>query len=134
MFDLPLLRAVGHPHPLNADPRLVAVALARRWPLEHFVVLVARLAAADPERRVVVTSGPSEGDAAARVIAGARSRLDAEAVGRVLSCGDFSLPELRALLDLTRGLAATLEPEAIAQLLALTLAGIRQFIVEAPAA
>jgi ADP-heptose:LPS heptosyltransferase len=71
----------------------------RRWPLEHFVQLVARLAAADPERRVVVTSGPSEGDAAARVIAGARSRLDAEAVGRVLSCGDFSLPELRALLD-----------------------------------
>ncbi len=35
-FDLPLLTAVGHPHPLNADPRLVAVALARRWPLEHW--------------------------------------------------------------------------------------------------
>lgn len=36
VFDLPLLRAVGHPHPLNADPRLVAVAMARRWPLEHW--------------------------------------------------------------------------------------------------
>ena len=36
VFDLPLLMAVGHPHPLNADPRLVAVALARRWPLEHW--------------------------------------------------------------------------------------------------
>jgi putative phosphoserine phosphatase/1-acylglycerol-3-phosphate O-acyltransferase len=36
VFDLPLLQAVGHPHPLNADPRLVAVALARRWPLEHW--------------------------------------------------------------------------------------------------
>ncbi len=35
-FDLPLLHAVGHPHPLNADPRLVAVAFARRWPLEHW--------------------------------------------------------------------------------------------------
>ena len=35
-FDLPLFRAVGHPHPLNADPRLAAVALARRWPLEHW--------------------------------------------------------------------------------------------------
>ena len=34
VFDLPLLRAVGHPHPVNADPRLAAVALARRWPLE----------------------------------------------------------------------------------------------------
>ncbi len=36
VFDLPLLLAVGHPHPLNADPRLVAVAMARRWPLEHW--------------------------------------------------------------------------------------------------
>jgi putative phosphoserine phosphatase/1-acylglycerol-3-phosphate O-acyltransferase len=35
-FDLPLLHTVGHPHPLNADPRLVAVALARRWPLENW--------------------------------------------------------------------------------------------------
>jgi putative phosphoserine phosphatase/1-acylglycerol-3-phosphate O-acyltransferase len=35
-FDVPLLTAVGHPHPLNADPRLVAVALARRWPLENW--------------------------------------------------------------------------------------------------
>jgi putative phosphoserine phosphatase/1-acylglycerol-3-phosphate O-acyltransferase len=36
VFDLPLLHAVGHPHPLNADPRLTAVALALRWPLEHW--------------------------------------------------------------------------------------------------
>jgi putative phosphoserine phosphatase/1-acylglycerol-3-phosphate O-acyltransferase len=36
VFDVPVLAAVGHPHPLNADPRLVAVALARRWPLEHW--------------------------------------------------------------------------------------------------
>jgi putative phosphoserine phosphatase/1-acylglycerol-3-phosphate O-acyltransferase len=36
VFDVPLLNAVGHPHPLNADPRLVAVAVARRWPLEYW--------------------------------------------------------------------------------------------------
>ena len=36
VFDLPLFLAVGHPHPVNADPRLVAVALARRWPLEYW--------------------------------------------------------------------------------------------------
>lgn len=36
VYDLPLLTAVGHPHPLNADPRLSAVALARRWPLEYW--------------------------------------------------------------------------------------------------
>ncbi len=35
-FDVPLLKTVGHPHPLNADPRLVAVALAHRWPLEQW--------------------------------------------------------------------------------------------------
>ena len=35
-FDVPLLGAVGHPHPLNADPRLAAVAIARRWPLENW--------------------------------------------------------------------------------------------------
>ena len=35
-FDVPLLMSVGHPHPLNADPRLAAVALARRWPLEQW--------------------------------------------------------------------------------------------------
>jgi len=36
VFDAPLLMSVGHPHALNADPRLVAVALARRWPLEQW--------------------------------------------------------------------------------------------------
>jgi putative phosphoserine phosphatase/1-acylglycerol-3-phosphate O-acyltransferase len=36
VFDLPLFQAVGHPHPVNADPRLVGVALARRWPLESW--------------------------------------------------------------------------------------------------
>ncbi|HWE69294.1 MAG TPA: HAD-IB family hydrolase, partial [Acidimicrobiales bacterium] len=30
VYDLPLLTAVGHPHPLNADPRLALVAVARR--------------------------------------------------------------------------------------------------------
>jgi putative phosphoserine phosphatase/1-acylglycerol-3-phosphate O-acyltransferase len=36
VFDVPMFLAVGHPHPLNADPRLVAVAVARRWPLENW--------------------------------------------------------------------------------------------------
>jgi putative phosphoserine phosphatase/1-acylglycerol-3-phosphate O-acyltransferase len=36
VYDLPLLTAVGHPHPLNADPRLALVAVARRWPLEYW--------------------------------------------------------------------------------------------------
>ena len=35
-YDAPLLLGVGHPHALNPDPRLHAVALARRWPIEHW--------------------------------------------------------------------------------------------------
>ena len=71
----------------------------RRWPIEHFVALIAKLAGDDQRRRFVVTSGPSEGDAAARVIADARSALGEDAAARVVSCGEFSLAELRALLD-----------------------------------
>jgi lipopolysaccharide heptosyltransferase II len=71
----------------------------RRWPIEHFVALVARLAGDHASRRIVVTSGPSEGEAAAHVIAGARSALDAAVGARVVSCGEFSLSELRALLE-----------------------------------
>ncbi|MGC8463922.1 MAG: HAD-IB family hydrolase [Acidimicrobiales bacterium] len=35
-YDVPLLSAVGHPHALNPDPRLAAVARARRWPVERW--------------------------------------------------------------------------------------------------
>lgn len=35
-FDVPLLSAVGHPHPVNPDPRLRGVALLRRWKVEHW--------------------------------------------------------------------------------------------------
>ena len=47
---------------------------------------------------------------------------------------DQKIQDLRALLDLVRGLAATLEPDAVAQLLALTLAGrwaLRRYAVAA---
>jgi len=37
-YDLPLLSAVGHPTAVNPDPRLLAVALARRWPVLHLDV------------------------------------------------------------------------------------------------
>jgi putative phosphoserine phosphatase/1-acylglycerol-3-phosphate O-acyltransferase len=37
-YDLPLLTAVGHPTAVNPDPRLLAAALARRWPVLHLDV------------------------------------------------------------------------------------------------
>lgn len=36
VFDLPLLSSVGHPHAVNPDRRLRALATLRRWPLEHW--------------------------------------------------------------------------------------------------
>src|SRR5262245_2865304 len=94
------LRQCGvHPN----DPIVVVHVSAgnpfRRWPIAHFVALIAKLAGDDPRRRFVVASGPSEGDAAARVIADARSTLGDDAAARVVSCGELSLAELRALLD-----------------------------------
>jgi lipopolysaccharide heptosyltransferase II len=84
------------------DDQLVVIHVSagnpfRRWPAASFVDVAVSLAAADPRRRVVVTSGPSERGAAEQVIAGAQSRLHDAC--QVLSCGEFSLAELRALLD-----------------------------------
>jgi putative phosphoserine phosphatase/1-acylglycerol-3-phosphate O-acyltransferase len=38
VFDVPLLSAVGRAVAVNPDPRLTLVALARRWPIQHFDV------------------------------------------------------------------------------------------------
>jgi lipopolysaccharide heptosyltransferase II len=70
----------------------------RRWPVASFARVAAALADAGARRRVVVTSGPSEQDAAGRVVAEARRQLGASA-DRVLVCGEFTLTELRALVD-----------------------------------
>jgi len=87
----------------DAD-RLIVVHVSagnpfRRWPIAAFAALIVLLVSKDPTRRVIVTSGPSERQAAARVINQARVLLHAAERDRVVSCGDFSLGELRALLD-----------------------------------
>jgi lipopolysaccharide heptosyltransferase II len=89
---------------VTREDRLIVVHVSagnpfRRWPAAYFVDLAVSLAAADPRRRVLVTSGPSERDAADRVIALAQARLGGARDRQVLSCGEFSLAELRALLD-----------------------------------
>jgi len=89
---------------VTADDRVVVVHVSagnpfRRWPAAHFIDLITALAEDDERRRIVVTSGPSEQDAAAQVIAGARARLGEVRADQVLSCGEFSLAELRALTE-----------------------------------
>jgi lipopolysaccharide heptosyltransferase II len=71
----------------------------RRWPVAAFAALVTVLITRDRRRRVIVTSGPSDRQAADRVITHARSLLTDEDRGHVTSCGDCSLAELRALVE-----------------------------------
>jgi putative phosphoserine phosphatase/1-acylglycerol-3-phosphate O-acyltransferase len=38
VYDVPLLRSVGHPVAVNPDPQLAVVASLNRWPIRHFDV------------------------------------------------------------------------------------------------
>ncbi len=73
----------------------------RRWPEPAFSALVAGLASASPLRRIVLSSGPSDRDAARRIAAAARAAL-AQAADRVVEFGEFDLAELRALIERSR--------------------------------
>lgn len=68
----------------------------RRWPLASFVELAVRLSSSSRERRIILTSGPSEADAADAVARQARERLP-DHPDAVRTCGDTTLDELRAL-------------------------------------
>ncbi|HSL59920.1 MAG TPA: HAD-IB family hydrolase [Acidimicrobiales bacterium] len=97
-YDLPLLTAVAHPHAVNPDPRLAAVAAARRWPLLWFDAPpgVPKLAGMEPQQMLFpfarpelipwarfdidgVERIPAEG--AALLVANHRSYLDPLAMG-----------------------------------------------------
>ena len=68
----------------------------RRWPEDAFCSMIVGLAARDPQSRVIVVSGPSDAQAAARVTETARSRLSTpESLPPLL---DWDLNELRALV------------------------------------
>lgn len=68
----------------------------RRWPLDSFAELAARLSSSFPDRRIILTSGPSEADAADAVAMAATARLSGRA-GAVVT-GDTTLEQLRALI------------------------------------
>ena len=89
---------------VGANDSLVVIHVSagnpfRRWPLAAFATVASALAARDARRRVVITSGPSEEAAAEWVIAEARAHLPESDRNRVLACGEFSLAELRALVE-----------------------------------
>jgi lipopolysaccharide heptosyltransferase II len=88
---------------VGADDEIAVIHVSasspfRRWPLSSFVETAAALASR-AGRRIIVTSGPADRDAANSIIAEARARLPAGDRDRVLSCGDITLTELRAVLE-----------------------------------
>lgn len=68
----------------------------RRWPADAFEELTVRLAGAGENRRIILTSGPSEADAAAHIGARARARLGPDRAGRVVEMPELTLAELHA--------------------------------------
>lgn len=89
---------------VQSNSRLIVIHVSagnpfRRWPLASFASVVATLARDDDRHRVIVTAGPSERDAAAQVIDSARASLGQPLSHRVLHCGEFSLTELRVLVE-----------------------------------
>jgi ADP-heptose:LPS heptosyltransferase len=73
----------------------------RRWPEPAFVDVLTALARAHDTRRLIVSSGPSDREAASRSVAAARAALGPEAA-RIVDFGEFGLMELRALVGRSR--------------------------------
>jgi ADP-heptose:LPS heptosyltransferase len=91
---------------IGADDDLIVVHVSagnrfRRWPETSFVTLVTDLVRRHGNRRVAVSSGPSDREAAARIAAIAREQLG-EMGPRVVDLGEFDLQELRALIGRSR--------------------------------
>ncbi len=121
-FEVALARGIAAEKGQRFGPEEAqAVGLSHQFPIgEHLGYLFA-----GPSLKGELAPGESEFlDAllglAATSIENARAHEQTVVTNRSL---DQKIQELRALLDLVRGLAATTDPEAIAQLLTLTLAG-----------
>jgi len=68
----------------------------RRWPEDSFCQVVSALAQADPNRRIILTAGPSDAHVVRRLVETARGRLRTPA--SVPMVEDWDLAELRALV------------------------------------
>jgi ADP-heptose:LPS heptosyltransferase len=100
------MRARLHRAGAGEDDEVIVVHVSagnpfRRWPETFFADLVTSLASERRSRRIVLSSGPSDREAAGRIAAAARGRLGA-ARHRIVDLGEFDLQELRALIGLSR--------------------------------
>jgi lipopolysaccharide heptosyltransferase II len=69
----------------------------RRWPAAAFVTMACELARRDPRRRIILTSGPSQAEAAREIADAARQTLGPLA-SSIADAGEFDLAELHALI------------------------------------
>jgi len=88
---------------IDPDHSLIVIHVSagnpfRRWPAESFVTLATALIEADPQRRIIFVSGPSEAGAAVRISHATRERLGARRAHAIVSLGECDLHELRALI------------------------------------
>jgi len=90
---------------VDEDDELVVLHVSagnpfRRWPEAFFAETAAALAST-PRRRVALSSGPSDRQAAARIATAARAQIAAGG-GRIVDLGEFDLQEFRALIERSR--------------------------------
>lgn len=88
---------------IRADARLVVLHVSagnpfRRWPESSFARVASTLAGPPHHCSILITAGPSDAQAAARVIADARARAGADA-SRIIDADPLSLWQLRAACD-----------------------------------
>ena len=88
---------------VREDDELIVIHVSagnpfRRWPPDAFASLIAMLLRRRPKRRVMVVAGPTDRDAAARVMGESLDRLEMTDRNRILSA-DFTIGQLRALMD-----------------------------------
>ncbi|HEV3227303.1 MAG TPA: HAD-IB family hydrolase [Acidimicrobiales bacterium] len=59
-YDAPLLSAVGHPHAVNPDPRLMLRAALQRWPILHLDVPggIPKLLGIEPQQVLLASAHP----------------------------------------------------------------------------
>ena len=60
-YDAPLLSAVGHPHAVNPDPRLMVRALLQRWPILHLDVPsgIPKVMGIEPQHLLMASAHPA---------------------------------------------------------------------------
>ena len=87
---------------IGAAHRLIVVHVSagnpfRRWPADSFAALIGELVRRDPSRRIMVTSGPSDREAAEAIVKRAHEHF-APGSSAIVH-GEFEVAELRALID-----------------------------------